>query len=222
MPSACAPTVGRVASKVCHRRLRLAPSCLRGRGRGARRASPCRRAGRQPGTRQSSRWTSAVCEARRPCFLTLAPCSQPRRARRDDEGGVTARAELAVDRGDDDVDVGDAAVGRPRLLAVEDPLVRRLVVLGASCGSRRRRSRRRARTSRTRRPWGRPRVPKHCGIHSPICSGGALAEDRGDGERGAHDRHADAGVAPEQLLVDDRQRQARSGRTRTAPSASKP
>ena len=37
---------------------------------------------------------------------------------------------------------------------------------------------------------------------------GALAEDRGDGERGAHDRHADAGVAPEELLVDDRQREA--------------
>ena len=35
----------------------------------------------------------------------------------------------------------------------------------------------------------------------------ALAEDRRDGERGAHDRHADARVAPEQLLVDDRQRQ---------------
>ena len=29
-----------------------------------------------------------------------------------------------------------------------------------------------------------------------------------DRERGADDRHADAGVAPEQLLVDDRQRQA--------------
>ncbi len=36
----------------------------------------------------------------------------------------------------------------------------------------------------------------------------ALAEDRGHGQRGAHDRHADTGVAPEQLLVDDRQRQA--------------
>ena len=51
-------------------------------------------------------------------------------------------------------------------------------------------------------------MPKQRGIHSPICSRRALAEDRGDGERGAHDRHADAGVAPEQLLVDDRQRQA--------------
>ena len=37
---------------------------------------------------------------------------------------------------------------------------------------------------------------------------GARGEDRGDGERRAHDRHADAGVAPEQLLVDDRQHQA--------------
>ena len=39
--------------------------------------------------------------------------------------------------------------------------------------------------------------------------GGALAEDRRDRERGAHDRHPDPGVAPEELLVDDRQRQAR-------------
>jgi hypothetical protein len=34
-----------------------------------------------------------------------------------------------------------------------------------------------------------------------------LAEDRRDGKGGAHDRHADAGVAPEQLLVGDRQGQ---------------
>ena len=27
--------------------------------------------------RQSSRKTSAVCEARRPCFLTFVPCSRP-------------------------------------------------------------------------------------------------------------------------------------------------
>ena len=29
------------------------------------------------GTRASSRYTSAVCEARRPCFLTLVPCVMP-------------------------------------------------------------------------------------------------------------------------------------------------
>ena len=36
---------------------------------------------------------------------------------------------------------------------------------------------------------------------------GALAEDRRDGQPGAHDGHADAGIAPEELLVDDRQQQ---------------
>ena len=51
-------------------------------------------------------------------------------------------------------------------------------------------------------------MPKQRGIHSPICSPDALAEDRRHRQRGAHDRHPDPGVAPEQLLVDDRQRQA--------------
>ena len=57
-------------------------------------------------------------------------------AGRDDERGVAARAELAVDRGDDDVDVGDAAVGGPGLLAVDDPLVGGLVVLGVGADRR--------------------------------------------------------------------------------------
>ena len=106
------------------------------------------------------------------------------------------------------MDVGDAAVGGPGLLAVDDPLVRRP-----------RRTWRVVRTPETSEPaFGSEAqkaatlmssaVPKQRGIHSPICSPRALAEDRRDGERGAHDRHADAGVAPEQLLVDDRQRQA--------------
>ena len=47
------------------------------------------------------------------------------------------------------------------------------------------------------------------GIRSPHLLRGPLPEDRGDGERGAHDRHPDPGVAPEELLVGDRQRQAR-------------
>ena len=41
----------------------------------------------------------------------------------DDEGGLAAGAELRVDGGDDDVDVGDAAVGDEDLGPVEDPLV---------------------------------------------------------------------------------------------------
>ena len=56
-------------------------------------------------------------------------------------GGITNAAwprdaQLGVDGGDDDVDVGDAAVGRPGLLAVEDPLVLGLVV--ARAGAQRR------------------------------------------------------------------------------------
>src|SRR5205807_196033 len=38
---------------------------------------------------------------------------------------------------------------------------------------------------------------------------GPVREDPGDRERRAHDRHANAGVAPEELLVDDREDDAR-------------
>ena len=51
-------------------------------------------------------------------------------------------------------------------------------------------------------------VPKQRGIHSPICSPVPCPKIAATAQRGAHDRHADPGVAPEQLLVDDRQRQA--------------
>src|SRR3954465_9119602 len=138
MPRAWAPTVGRLASKVCIAACDLAflPSRTRARRSSSFSLPPSRQ---EPGTRQSSRWTSAVWEPRRPCFFTFAPCSQPGvpggmtkaawprepggGAGGEDEGGGAGGAELAVDRGDDHVDVGDAAVGRPGLLAVEHPFV---------------------------------------------------------------------------------------------------
>ena len=49
-------------------------------------------------------------------------------ARRDDEAGLAAAAQAGVDRGDDDVHVGDAAVGGPGLGAVQHPLVGGLLV----------------------------------------------------------------------------------------------
>ena len=104
-------------------------------------------------------------------LLDLRALLEARGAGRDDERRLPARAELAVDGRDDDVDLGDAAVRHPGLLAVEDPLVLGLVVLARSCAAPRRRSRRRARTRRTRATFGSSAVPKHCGIHSPICSG---------------------------------------------------
>ena len=57
--------------------------------------------------------------------------------------------------------------------------------------------------------FGSSALPKHCGDPLGHLLGRALAEDRRDRERGAHDRHPDPGVAPEQLLVDERQHQPR-------------
>src|SRR5207302_6731675 len=55
-------------------------------------------------------------------LLELLPGLQTGRRGRHDEAGLTPRPELGFDRRDDNVDVGDAAVGDPRLGAVEDPL----------------------------------------------------------------------------------------------------
>ena len=81
--------------------------------------------------RTSSSTTSAVCDARMPCFRYFWPWLQALRAGRHDEARLAAALQLGVDGGDDDVDVGDAAVGDPRLGAVEHPLVGGLVVDGA-------------------------------------------------------------------------------------------
>ena len=73
-------------------------------------------------------------------------------------GGTTKLAwprafELGVDRRDDHVDVGDAAVGDPRLGAVEHPLVLGLVVDRAGAQRADVACRRRARSRRTRPSW---------------------------------------------------------------------
>ena len=110
-----------------------------------------------PGTRTSSSTTSAVCEARMPCFLYFWPCDRPGVPGRHDEAGLAPALELRVDGGDHDVDVGDAAVGDPRLGAVEHPLVLGLVVHRPACAASTRRSRRRARTRSRRRASRRRR-----------------------------------------------------------------
>ncbi len=56
--------------------------------------------------------------------------------------------------------------------------------------------------------FGSSAVPKHCGIHSPSCSGVPCPKIAATASEVPEDAHADPGVAPEQLLVDDRQRQA--------------
>jgi hypothetical protein len=63
-------------------------------------------------------------------LAVLLPLRQALGARRDDEAGLAPALERRVDGGDHHVHVGDAAVGDPRLGAVEHPLVRGLVVDG--------------------------------------------------------------------------------------------
>ena len=107
-------------------------------------------------------------------LLELLALAEPRGLRRHDEAGLAPRPEGRVDRGHHHVDVGDAAVGDPRLGAVEDPLVLGLVVDG------------RVRSDDTSDPasasdtakaaiWILSGVPKHCGPHSTSCSGVPLA-----------------------------------------------
>ena len=136
------------------------------------------------------------------------PCEMPLASLIGTTNAAWPRAPSSrIDRGDHDVHVGDAAVRRPRLLAVDAPT--------------------RPPPRRTWRACAAPETSEPAlgseaqNAATLTSSGGAeaardpladllaraLAEDRGHGERGAHDRHADPGVAPEQLLVDDRQRQ---------------
>ena len=104
--------------------------------------------------------------------------------------------------------VGDAAVGDPSLGAVEHPLVLRLVVdrtapqrahVGARVGL--------AHAERGQLDLlGRAEALRHPLGH---LLGRAVGEDARDAEGGAEDRQRDAGVAPGELLTDDRKQLAR-------------
>ena len=132
-------------------------------------------------------------------LLVLLPLGETSGAGRDDEAGVTLRPELGVDHGDDDVDISHATVGDPGLRAVEDPFVLGLVVLGGEPvavdvgpgvwlrGG-----------ERTRVDLGAVAVALRHPLHDLLW--GAGSGDAGGGETGAHDRHADTGVTPEDLL----------------------
>ena len=76
MPTACAPTAGRVASNVAMAAcdFELLPSRARARRSSSFSLPPSRQ---RPGTRQLSRTTSAVWLARMPCFLNFWPWLSP-------------------------------------------------------------------------------------------------------------------------------------------------
>ena len=142
-----------------------------------------------------------------PCFRYFWPCDRALRAGRDDEGRLATATAARGRRGDDHVHVGDAAVGDPRLGAVERPLVLRLVVDGAGA---------QARHVGAGVGFGHAeRAELHVvggavALRHPLHDllGSAVAGDAGRRERRAHDRHADAGVTPEDLLDGDRKGQA--------------
>ncbi len=81
MPTAIAPTAGRDASNVAIAAFftRSPPAAFAfSRARASRSSSFSLPPSRQePGTRTSSRTTSAVCEARMPCFLNFWPWDRP-------------------------------------------------------------------------------------------------------------------------------------------------
>src|ERR1700734_4552555 len=67
-----------------------------------------------------------------PVLAELLSHGQPRRPRRHDERRLPARFQLRIHRGDHDVHIRDAAIGRPGLDPVEHPLLATLVILSAS------------------------------------------------------------------------------------------
>ncbi len=204
MPTACAPTAGRVARTCAMRRRwpRLAPAS---RARASWASSFSLPPSRQrPGTRTSSRTTSAVCDARMPCLANFWPCAEPVGARRHDERGL-ARASRASGSTDARSTTCTSAIPplvTHALVPCEHPLVGGLVVhgpgahradVGAGVG-----------LGGAERPdaRGRPASPKHWGTHSHDLLGGAAGRGwrrrRGDVPKM---RQADAGVAPEELLA---------------------
>ncbi len=134
-------------------------------------------------------------------LLELLALGEAGGVRRHDEGGVALGADVGVDDGDDDVDVGYAAVGRPGLGAVEDPLVLGLVVDGAGAH--------RGHVGAGVGLGGAEGGDLHVvgvAVHLRDPGAdlllGAVGEDADGRQARTDDRQADARVAPEQLLHD--------------------
>ena len=199
MPSADAPTIGRVISNVAS--ALEEPAFWPERARSSLRLSlsiPPRSC--STGMRQSSSTTSAVCEARMPIFVSLLPWRRPgvplpitkEAWPRCPSSGSTMR--------DHHVDVGDAAVGDEDLGAVQDPLVAveprgRLQALHV-----------RARLRLGDRVGAElDLVADPEALRDPLGDllGGAGGGEAGRGEARALDRERDPGAAPVQLLGGD-------------------
>ena len=213
MPSAEAPTIGRVSSKVA--------SAFEARPRRLARARALELAlelvhpaeqvlDRDPAVLEHDLGGVRGADADLRLLLALA---QARGALLDHERRLAAVAELGVDGGDDHVDVGDPAVGDEDLGPVEDPLVAvaprgRAQALDVGAGLR---------------------LGDRVGAELDLVAGaealghpagdllrGAGGGEAGGREAGARDRERDPGAAPVQLLGVDRRRTCRRGRSPAA------
>jgi hypothetical protein len=145
--------------------------------------------------RHSSRTISAVCEARMPSFDSFLPWLRP-----GVPLGTTKDAWPRVHGGDDDVDVGDAAVGDEDLGAVEHPLVAvalggRLQALDVGAGLRL--------GDRVGAELDLVGAAEAVGHPAGDLLGGAGGGDAGCRQARAGDRQGDAGAAPVELFGRD-------------------
>ena len=147
-------------------------------------------------------------EARRPCFFTLAPCSSP-----FVPGGTTKAAwpREPSSRSTEAITTWTLAI--PPLVAQAFWPLRTHSSLASSYRAV-------VRIAETSDPASGSEEQKAPTLTSSSVAealrhpldqllGRARAVDPGDGQGRAEDRHADSGVAPEQLLVDDREGQPR-------------
>ena len=119
-----------------------------------------------------------------------------------DERRLATATQLRVDRGHDDVRVGDATIGDPGLRAVEDPLVGGLVVDRAGLQRRDIRASVWLRDAES----GELEVVRGAeALRDPLhrLLRGAVGHDARDSQRGAHQGQADACVTPGELLQGD-------------------
>ena len=210
IPRACAATIGRVCSNVPSV---AEPECCAALDRFARLGEfvvELVLAAEQVGGRHPDAVELQLGGVRgaAPELVELADHLQARRAAGHDEQRLPLVAELLVDDGVDDVDVGDAAVADPHLVAVDDPVGIRSRTVAAGRGAQ------------------VPHVAAALGFGDRQCGELEIAwrseafgrplehllrrsrlADRRQRERGHHDRQADPGAAPEQLLHEHRQRQ---------------
>ncbi len=158
-----------------------------------------------PGTRQFSSMISAGVGGAAAELVELAQHREAGGALGDDEHALAAVPGFGIDGGDHDVHVGDAAVADEHLVAVDDPVAAVLARAGLD----------RAHVAAAARLGDRQGgqldlVRRAEALRRPLDEllvGGGLT-DRRQRQRRENDGQPDARAAPEQLLHQDREREA--------------